>query len=428
MTDFVSTEGAPRDAERSSVESLGWVDSGAIEALYHSLAPQCEIALAEMARIFTEVVEKTVPAVQVKARVKRLPSLIEKIHRKHIASDLSQPLSVLRQTTDLIALRAVCPFLEDVDIVAQAVQSVFEIHEVDQKGDGRSFAEFGYSSTHMLVAVPPNLQRDYPMLANFQAEIQIRTILQDAWAEVEHELIYKVGAHPLNTQIRRKLASLNATLVLSDTIFQEIRDYQKTNISDLARARESFFEQAATDRPPALRNEARNVTRRVSQAEIEKLLKKGLNAQIAGEMEDAVRIYTELSTLSLDNFTLSVVLNHRGMAHEVLDHHREAANDFSRARDADPRNARARINLALAWRRLGQLEEAENELHETIALKPNSAHAHYGLALILSDRGELAGAVTACQRALKLSHSFTQAQHLLESLQERQALKSGADG
>lgn len=404
----------------SSGDQVTWMDTGAIETLYHNLAPQCEIVLAEMGRMLSEVLEKTVPAVQVKSRVKRLPSLLEKLHRKHAVSDLAQPLPVLRQTTDLMALRAVCPFLEDVDIVADAVQGVFEIHEIDQKGDGRSFAEFGYSSTHLLVAVPEAMQRDYPMLANFRTEIQIRTILQDAWAEVEHELIYKVGAHPLNTQIRRKLASLNATLVLSDTIFQEIRDYQKANISDLARARENFLEQASTDRQPVLTADVRHApTRRVSQAEIEKLLKKGLNAQIAGEMQDAVRIYSELAALPLDNFTLSVVLNHRGMAHEVLDHHKEAASDFSKAREADPRNARARINLALAWRRLGRLDDADKELRETIALKPNSAHAHYGLALILSDKGDVPGAVTACQRALKLSHSFTQAQQLLDELQAR---------
>jgi len=411
--------------EASSRDPLTWMDTGVLETVYHSLAPQCEIALAEMGRILSETVEKSVPAVQVKSRVKRLPSLIEKIHRKHVSMDLAQPLPVLRQMTDLMALRAVCPFLEDVDAVAEAAQSVFEVFEIDQKGDGRSFSEFGYSSTHMLVSVPENLQHDYPMLANFRAEIQVRTILQDAWAEVEHELIYKVGAHPLNTLIRRKLASLNATLVLSDTIFQEIRDYQKTNISDLARARENFLEQASTDRIPVLHPEPRSTIRRVSQAEIEKLLKKGLNAQIAGEMEDAVRIYSDLATLSLDNFTLSVVLNHRGMAQEALDHHREAANDFSRAREADPRNARARINLALAWRRLGQLEDAERELLETIHLKPNSAHAHYGLALVLSDRQDLSGAASACQRALKLSHSFSHAQQLLDDLQERMGLASG---
>lgn len=423
---MLASDSTPRpEGDSSSADPSQWIDAEALETLYRSLAPQCEIALAEMGRMLSEAVEKSVPAVQVKARVKRLPSLVEKIHRKHGSIDLSHPLPILRQLPDLMALRAVCPFLEDVDAVTEAAQSVFEVFEVDQKGERRSFSEFGYSSTHLLVSVPESLQHDYPMLANFRAEIQVRTILQDAWAEVEHELIYKVGAHPLNTQIRRKLASLNATLVLSDTIFQEIRDYQKVNISDLARARENFLDQAATDRVPVVSSEPRPSARRVSQAEIEKLLKKGLNSQIAGEMEDAVRIYTDLAGLPLDNFTLSVVLNHRGMAHEALDHHQDAARDFSRAREADPRNARARINLALAWRRLGKLEDSERELRETIALKPNSAHAHYGLALVLSDRHDLSGAATACQRALKLSHSFSHAQQLLDDIQERLEREAG---
>ena len=51
--------------------------------------------------------------------------------------------------------------------------------------------------------------------------------MQDAWAEVEHELVYKSDITLPNQSIRRKLASLNATLTLSDLIFQEIRDYQK---------------------------------------------------------------------------------------------------------------------------------------------------------------------------------------------------------
>jgi putative GTP pyrophosphokinase len=38
--------------------------------------------------------------------------------------------------------------------------------------------------------------------------VQLRTILQDAWAEVEHELIYKSDIKLPNASIRRKLAAL----------------------------------------------------------------------------------------------------------------------------------------------------------------------------------------------------------------------------
>jgi tetratricopeptide (TPR) repeat protein len=158
---------------------------------------------------------------------------------------------------------------------------------------------------------------------------------------------------------------------------------------------------------------------------VEKLLKKGLNAQIAGEMEDAVRIYTTLLENPLDNFTLSVVLNHRGMANESLEQNGDAVQDFLRAREADSRNARARINLALAWRRQGRLADAEAEFLEVLSFKSNSAHAHYGLGLVQSDRGEIPEAILSCERALKLSHSFTLAQQLLDELLEHTRREAG---
>jgi len=409
----------------SSDDSMRFLDDGSLESLYQQMLPQCDRVLLEMAKLLQRAADSRVPAVQVKGRVKRLPSLLEKLHRKFSPTDLLEPHNVLRQITDLMALRAVCPFLEDVDMVVEAARTVFEIQELEQKGEGRSFAEFGYSSTHLLVSLPYELQREFPSLGEYRVEIQVRTILQDAWAEVEHELIYKVGAHPLNQQIRRKLAALNANLVLSDTIFQEVRDYQKANISDLARARENHLDQITSEHPLYVPPDEQAKPRRTSQAEVEKLLKKGLNAQIAGEMLDAVGIYTDLLDIQLDNFTLSVVLNHRGMASESLGHHDEAVEDFLKARAADPRNARARINLALAWRRLRRLQEAEAEFREVLGFKANSAHAHYGLALVLSDRSEIPEAILSCQRALKLSHTFTQAQLLLDELLEHSRREAG---
>jgi putative GTP pyrophosphokinase len=407
-------------------DPLRYLDAGAVESAYRGLSPQCDRVVVEMGRLLQRAAESCVPAVQVKGRVKRLPSLMDKLQRKFTSEELLEPLPALRQLADLMALRAVCPFLEDVDLVVDAARSVFEIQEVEQKGEGRSFAEFGYASTHLQVSLPYELQREFPTLSEFRVEIQVRTILQDAWAEVEHELIYKVGAHPLNQQIRRKLAALNANLVLSDTIFQEIRDYQKSNISDLARARENHLEHSTGEHPLyTAPGENAPRPRRPSQGDVEKLLKKGLNAQIAGEMEDAVRIYTALLEHSLDNFTLSVVLNHRGMANESLEENADALEDFLRAREADPNNARARINLALAWRRQGRLAEAESEFQEVLSFKPNSAHAHYGLGLVQSDRGEIPEAVVSCERALKLSHSFTQAQQLLDELLDQTRRESG---
>ena len=72
-------------------------------------------------------------------------------------------------------------------------------------------------------------------------EVQLRTILQEAWAEVEHELVYKAEFTPFDEPMKRKLAALNANLSLSDIIFQEILDYQRRLTSELERRRSAFY-------------------------------------------------------------------------------------------------------------------------------------------------------------------------------------------
>jgi len=401
-------------------DRFSYLDGSTIETIYHDLHPHCEAVLDALSHRLQERLESKIPAVQVKGRVKRLPSLLDKLHRKLGPDETENPFPAFQRIHDLLAVRAVCPFLEDIDTAVSEVGSVFDVLEVDHKGEQRAFSEFGYASTHLALAVPPDLLEAHPLLRGFSIELQVRTILQDAWAEVEHELIYKVGAHPLNLPIRRKLAALNATLVLSDTIFQEIRDYQKSNIADLARARQNFLDHtelpATTEDVSDISQADDEATTGLTKFEVEKLLKKALNAQIAGELEDAIRLYTRLLSHPLDAFTASVVYNHRGMACESLERHEEALRDFASARERDPSNVRAGINLAMSYRHLGRLVEAEATLREVLEKKPSSAHAHYGLARVLTDMGRREEALKSCLRALKLDEGFTLAQKLRQEL------------
>jgi len=409
-------------------DRFAYLDEATVETLYKQLHPDCVAVLEIMSRRLHERLECRIPAIQVKGRIKRLPSLLEKLHRKAGAEELENPLPTFRRIHDLLAVRAVCPFQEDVESAVAEASALFQVLEVDHKGEERAFSEFGYASTHLSLAVPSDLVETYPALAGFHVELQVRTILQDAWAEVEHELIYKVGAHPLNLPIRRKLAALNAMLVLSDTIFQEIRDYQKSNIADLTRARQNFLDHTASISPAAPVDESAQDGSAAaeeipaepissSKYDVEKLLKKALNAQIAGELEDAIRLYTRLLGHPLDGFTSSVVFNHRGMACEALERHEEGLRDFAQALERDPNNARAGINLAMAFRHQGRLDEAEVTLREVLEKKPNSAHAHYGLARILADKGSKEDALRSCLRALKMDEGFTLAQKLREELE-----------
>jgi hypothetical protein len=64
-------------------------------------------------------------------------------------------------------------------------------------------------------------QIEYKRLAELKCEIQIRTILQHAWAEIEHDLEYKSETNP--PEIRRRFAALSALLEIADREFEDIR-------------------------------------------------------------------------------------------------------------------------------------------------------------------------------------------------------------
>ena len=178
-----------------------------------------------------------------KSRIKSFNSYYKKVLRQHPEEAVASEKLVC--LTDMMGIRIICTFLEDITDVQEQIKSMFQVREVEIKGASQSYKEFGYESVHVLVSVPddckPNsLPDDILLPEELVCEIQIRTILQDAWAEVEHELIYKTEFTPFDMPLKRKLASMNASLSLADIIFQEIRDYQKKLQNEMIQRRQSF--------------------------------------------------------------------------------------------------------------------------------------------------------------------------------------------
>lgn len=184
-----------------------------------------------------------------KSRVKSFKSYYKKLLRLKSSEINNNSLVYL---TDMMGIRMICAFLEDITLGLEQIKSIFEIKEVEVKGAEKKFSEFGYESIHVLIKPPadciPKLEGKYkdllPISDEIVCEIQIRTILQDAWAEVEHELIYKTEFNPFDIPLRRKLASINASLSLADITFQEIRDYQNKLQREIEDRRQSFYSMA----------------------------------------------------------------------------------------------------------------------------------------------------------------------------------------
>ena len=55
-----------------------------------------------------------------------------------------------------------------------------------------------------------------------RCEIQVSTILQDAWAEIEHDIVYK-SPEDIPFRLRRRFACLAGLLEIADREFESLR-------------------------------------------------------------------------------------------------------------------------------------------------------------------------------------------------------------
>lgn len=156
----------------------------------------------------------------VTSRVKSKASIIRKLER----SDKTRELGDL---TDLLGIRVITYYPDAVDAVANLIEREFEI-DVENSVDKRALLDpdrFGYLSRHYVLRLNPLRSKllEYDGYKNLKFELQIRSILQHAWAEIEHDLSYKsqVGG---SAEVKRRFSRLAGLLELADSEFLGIRN------------------------------------------------------------------------------------------------------------------------------------------------------------------------------------------------------------
>ncbi|MEJ2200994.1 MAG: hypothetical protein P8X63_08275 [Desulfuromonadaceae bacterium] len=187
-------------------QDFGVAERALYKRLYETLRPAYEQVLSELVAQVRQLLERQGSSATIKFRFKRFEAYFGKLlksKKKNHGGQVSE--SGLK---DLLGIRIVCPFLDDLEVIEQELRREFDIVELERKGAQHSFREFGYDSVHLLIALDATqLEELLPHTARV-CEIQLRTILQDAWAEVEHELIYKSDLSFPNDSIKRKLAGI----------------------------------------------------------------------------------------------------------------------------------------------------------------------------------------------------------------------------
>lgn len=166
----------------------------------------------------------------VSGRTKSVASFAAKADR----SGSSDPLTTV---TDQIGIRVITYLISDVAAVADLLADQLTV--LDDRDMGQETADegrFGYSSRHLLVQSgggPANMADMADLTHVRPASVQIRTVLQHAWAEFEHDIRYK-GTIPADQapDLDRRFTLAAGLLELADREFSEIRERFQATVPD----------------------------------------------------------------------------------------------------------------------------------------------------------------------------------------------------
>ncbi len=128
---------------------------------------------------------QTNPVEHMKGRIKEMDSASKKLEKK--GYELT-PDNLKEYIHDMVGVRIVCTFQDEVDKIVQLIRQSDNLEIIEENDYISNPKESGYQSYHMNVLIPIPYQDDIEYV---EGEIQIRTVMMDAFAAIEHKLQYK---------------------------------------------------------------------------------------------------------------------------------------------------------------------------------------------------------------------------------------------
>ena len=210
----------------------------AIEAYQGREHLYADFARASFSILSTCIERAGIKVHSIEHRAKSIESLGEKAQTPS-EDDPNRPKydTPIDQITDLAGVRVITYFLSSKSRIDEIIGTEFDVVERTDKTEMlRQEERLGYHSVHYLVRLRPNRHRlpEYRRFAGLLAEVQVRTVLQHAWAEIEHDIQYKAST-ALPREIRRRFMTLAGLLEIADREFQAIQD-DSHRLQEAARA------------------------------------------------------------------------------------------------------------------------------------------------------------------------------------------------
>jgi predicted RNase H-like nuclease/ppGpp synthetase/RelA/SpoT-type nucleotidyltranferase len=161
----------------------------------------------------------------VAGRAKSIASFAEKASRTLDGRPLYP--DPLRDIGDLLGVRVITFVAGDVEVVADLLADQLVVRDDRDLGElTASEGRFGYASRHLQVALDPaRADPGHGALRGREVQVQLRTVLQHAWAEFEHDIRYKGSVPPEHaSEFDRRFTLAAGLLELADQEFSAIRD------------------------------------------------------------------------------------------------------------------------------------------------------------------------------------------------------------
>lgn len=177
-------------------------------------------------RFFCELIASIPKVKNITGRTKSYEECISKFKRKylpHMTSDDSN-LQISNYITDLIGIRAVCYYSDEVYEIRRNLKKYFKEIEITDKSSllEKTDDKFGYKSLHLQLILKSRIKgfSEASKFKNLKIELQIRTVIQDAWSILDHKIKYKKSI-PQN--LKRRINRLSALFEIADDEFMSIQ-------------------------------------------------------------------------------------------------------------------------------------------------------------------------------------------------------------
>jgi putative GTP pyrophosphokinase len=170
---------------------------------------------------------------RIESRIKERNECINKFnlkYRKELENN-NVDYKICDFITDLIGIRVITNYESDIEVAVNMLKENFEVisitdktSQLRQKGDA-----FGYKGVHLdlkLLDIRATLP-EYLEINKYRFEVQVRSLVQNAWSEIDHKLKYKKS---LSEELKRRVISLAALFEVADREFDAIRNETKAEI------------------------------------------------------------------------------------------------------------------------------------------------------------------------------------------------------